>query len=112
MKTEVKKNEKPWGYELIFAHTDAYAGKILVINKGEELSLQYHERKQESIYVYKGKIRLMFENNRHILKSGDSFHIPPKTVHRMKALETSEIFEVSTPELEDVVRLKDHYGRM
>ena len=107
----IKKVEKPWGYELIFADTTWYVGKILVIKKGEELSLQYHLQKQETIYVYKGKLRFILGDHEQILTAGDSVHIPAKMVHRMKALEESEIFEVSTPHLTDVIRLKDHYGR-
>jgi len=111
MNQEIKKIDKPWGYELIFAHTDNYVGKVLVIHKGEELSLQYHEKKEETIYVAKGKLEVIFEDKTFVLDVGQTLHIAPQKKHRMKALEETEVFEVSTPELDDVVRLKDHYGR-
>ena len=106
---------KPWGEEIIFAETDRYAGKILVVKKGEILSLQYHEKKEETLYLYRGRVRLWIEVdgalNEKIMLPGDSRHIHPLTRHRMEALEDSEIFEVSSPELDDVVRLEDRYGR-
>ena len=106
---------KPWGEEIIFAETERYAGKILVVKKGEILSLQYHRKKDETLYLYRGLIRLSLEENGKVtertMRSGDSLHIPPLTRHRMEALEDSELFEVSTPELDDVVRLEDRYGR-
>lgn len=107
---------KPWGEEIIFAETDRYAGKILVVKKGEILSLQYHEKKEETLYLYKGRVRLWIEEDRElkeqIMLPGDSRHVRPLTRHRMEALEDSEIFEVSSPELDDVVRLEDRYGRV
>jgi mannose-6-phosphate isomerase-like protein (cupin superfamily) len=107
---------KPWGEEIIFAETDRYAGKILVVKKGEILSLQYHRKKEETLYLYKGRLRLWIEEDREleekIMQPGDSRHIRPLTRHRMEALEDSEIFEVSSPELDDVVRLEDRYGRV
>lgn len=114
MKIQIKL--KPWGKEIWFAHTDKYAGKILCVKKGHRLSLQYHEKKSETQYLYKGKIRLTYGKNAQrlktkILKSGDKFDIPTYTIHRIEALENSEIFEVSTPELTDVVRLADDYHR-
>jgi len=109
---QIKKIDKPWGYELIFAHTAAYAGKILFVRKGESLSLQYHENKEETIYVSKGKLEITFQGKTFMLSRGESLHIPPKAEHRMKAIEDCEIFEVSTPELDDVVRLEDQYGRV
>lgn len=112
MTKNIVKIKKPWGHELLFAHTKHYAGKILVVDEGEELSLQYHEKKEESIYVAKGKVEVFFGNKRFILNKGEALHIPPQKKHRLKAIEESEIFEVSTPELSDVVRLKDHYGRV
>ena len=106
---------KPWGEEIIFAETDRYAGKILVVKKGEILSLQYHEKKEETLYLYRGRVRLWIEENsqlqERVMLPGDSRHIRPLTRHRMEALEDSEIFEVSSPELDDVVRLEDRYGR-
>jgi mannose-6-phosphate isomerase len=111
----VRRVAKPWGEEIIFAETDRYAGKILVVNKGEILSLQYHQRKEETLYLYRGRVRLWIEIDgmlqETLMLPGDSRHIRPLTRHRMEALEDSEIFEVSSPELEDVVRLEDRYGR-
>ena len=108
--------EKPWGEEIIFAHTDSYAGKLLLVRKGEALSLQYHERKDEAFYVHEGRIRLSFgaadKLEERTLGPGDSIHLPPGTRHRVEALEDTTLFEVSTPELDDVVRLQDRYGRI
>ncbi len=117
MKGLVKKVEKPWGYELIFAHTDKYVGKILHINKGHKLSLQFHRLKEETIYLYSGKMNLIFEESNDklveiVLNAGESHHISPKKKHRMIAIEDCDVFEVSTPELDDVVRLEDSYGRI
>jgi mannose-6-phosphate isomerase len=111
-----RKTEKPWGYELLFALTDKYAGKMLYVKKGHRLSLQYHEKKEESLYIYQGKALIEIEGEngelvRKEMNSGDSFHLPPMTKHRMKAIEDTMFFEVSTPELDDVVRLSDDYGR-
>jgi mannose-6-phosphate isomerase len=112
----VRRVAKPWGEEIIFAETDRYAGKILVVRKGEILSLQYHEKKEETLYLYRGRVRLWIEEDSALLERvmlpGDSRHIRPLTRHRMEALEDSEIFEVSSPELDDVVRLEDRYGRV
>lgn len=113
-KVEIKL--KPWGKEIWFAHTDKYAGKILCINKGHRYSLQYHEKKEETQYVYKGTVKLIYGtdiNNlqEKILNSGDKIDVSPYTIHRLEAIEDSEIFEVSTPELNDVVKLQDDYGR-
>jgi quercetin dioxygenase-like cupin family protein len=108
--------EKPWGYELIWAHTERYVGKILHINKGESLSYQYHRIKDESIRLLGGTLGLDVEVNgtRQTLKlePGDCFHITPRTKHRMIAIEDCDVLEVSTPELDDVVRLEDRYGRV
>jgi mannose-6-phosphate isomerase len=112
----VRRVEKPWGEEIIFAETDRYAGKILVVKKGEILSLQYHQKKEETLYLYRGRVRLWIEEGgalqERLMLPGDSRHILPLTRHRMEALEDSEIFEVSSPELGDVVRLEDRYGRV
>jgi len=112
----IKKTEKPWGYELLFALTDSYAGKVIKIYAGHRLSYQYHEVKEETIYLQEGKMKLVVEENgekkEKILKKGDGYHIPPKLKHRMEAIEDCTIFEVSTPHLEDVVRLEDDYGRI
>ena len=113
--SEVTRVDKPWGYELHWARTDRYVGKIIHVNAGHALSLQYHNVKDETIYLWSG--RLLFEvreGDRLVqreMRPGDCRHIPPGTVHRMTALEDSDIFEVSTPELDDVVRLEDRYGR-
>ncbi|MDP9192223.1 MAG: cupin domain-containing protein [Acidobacteriota bacterium] len=107
---------KPWGYELIFAQTERYVGKILHINKGESLSLQYHEMKEETLYVVEGELTLTIEyegDRREIpLRKGEAFHIPPRLIHRMFAVADTDVAEVSTPELHDVVRLEDRYGRV
>jgi quercetin dioxygenase-like cupin family protein len=111
----VTRVEKPWGYELHWAKTDRYVGKILHINAGHALSLQYHNKKDETIYVCSGKLLYEIEIDgaltRREMTPGDSIHVPPGTVHRMTALADSDVFEVSTPELDDVVRLEDRYGR-
>ena len=108
--------EKPWGHELIWAHTDRYVGKILRILKGHALSLQYHREKDETIYVLSGRMR--FEHFRDgeppmvtDLGPGEGFRILPGTRHRMTAFEDCDVLEASTPELDDVVRLDDRYGR-
>ena len=107
---------KPWGYELIWARTDRYAGKILHIEAGHVLSLQYHERKDESIYVLSGEIVLRLEQGETQIErrmaQGEAFHIEPKLVHQFEAVVTSDLIEASTPELDDVIRLKDRYGRV
>jgi mannose-6-phosphate isomerase-like protein (cupin superfamily) len=107
---------KPWGHELIWAHTERYVGKILHIKTGESLSLQYHRVKDETIMVLSG--RLLFEHfadgeapERSELLPHQPFHITPGLRHRMTALEDCDLVEVSTPELDDVVRLEDRYGR-
>ena len=112
---EIVRVPKPWGYELIFARTGRYVGKILHINRGESLSLQYHEVKEETLYVVEGEMSLTveWEGERRTLplRKGESFHIPPRLIHRMEAVVDTDVAEVSTPELDDVVRLEDRYGR-
>ena len=108
--------EKPWGYELRWGITDRYAGKVLHINNGEALSLQYHEHKDEFLYVVKGAVEMELGGpdgtlSKHRMAAGDTLHIVPGTRHRLTAVEDTDIFEVSTPEIEDVVRLDDRYGR-
>ena len=108
--------DKPWGYEIRWAITDRYLGKILHVNKGEALSLQYHERKDECLLVSKGAIDIEIggldgQLDRVRMRVGDSVHLPPNTRHRVTAVEDTDIFEVSTPEIDDVVRLEDRYGR-
>lgn len=117
MRSEIRRVEKPWGYELIFAHTEHYAGKILHVAPGQALSLQYHERKDETLYLLAGEYRLTLEQDgklvEHRVRPGEAFHIPPRSRHRMVGgPEGCDILEVSTPELEDVVRLEDRYGRV
>ncbi|MEW5806263.1 MAG: cupin [Acidobacteriota bacterium] len=111
----MKKILKPWGYEILFAITKDYAGKVLFIKKGEELSYQYHRKKEETIYLFKGSIRIVFQSagmkKTLRLSAGSGFHIPPMMKHRIAAIIDSYIFEVSTPHLDDVVRLEDRYGR-
>ncbi len=107
---------KPWGHEEIFAETDRYVGKLLSIKSGESLSLQYHERKMETLRVLQGQVRFETGMAPEALETadlgpGEVFHIPPGLIHRMEALTDCTLLEVSTPELDDVVRLSDRYGR-
>lgn len=106
---------KPWGYELHWAKTDRYVGKLIHIDKGHALSLQYHVKKDETIFLFAGKLLYEYQENgtmvQREMQPGDRIHVPPPTVHRMTALEDCDVFEVSTPELDDVVRLEDRYGR-
>jgi mannose-6-phosphate isomerase-like protein (cupin superfamily) len=115
-KRAITRIPKPWGHELIWAHTDRYVGKILHVNQGEILSLQYHEMKDETLFVVRGRVRLSLKKGDEagdlILESGDACHIPPGLIHRLEALEDADVAEVSTPELSDVVRLEDRYGRV
>jgi mannose-6-phosphate isomerase len=111
-----RKIEKPWGYELLWAHTPKYVGKIIFVKKGHRLSLQYHERKDETMYVYSGKARIEISDEQSapvstVFEPGQAIRLVPFTRHRVEALEDTTILEVSTPELEDVVRLSDDYGR-
>jgi mannose-6-phosphate isomerase len=108
--------EKPWGHEVIWAVTDRYAGKILVIETGRRLSLQYHERKLESIHVLSGRLRLFLEDDAGELRAeelepGQSRLVPVGRRHRFEAIERVELLEVSGPELDDVVRIEDDFGR-
>ncbi len=116
MLNPVRRVDKPWGYELVFAHTDRYVGKVLHVDAGHALSLQYHERKDETLYLVKGSLEFQVEEDGQLvvreLRLGEAYHIPPFTRHRMIAgPEGCDLVEVSTPELEDVVRLEDRYGR-
>jgi mannose-6-phosphate isomerase len=114
---EPERVEKPWGYELIWALTERYCGKMLFIRAGEQLSLQFHRVKDESWLVYEGKAEVELASAgeavtvTEVVAPGAAFHFQPGTVHRVRALEDTKIFEVSTPELDDVVRLDDRYGR-
>ena len=115
MPEDVTRVDKPWGYELHWAKTDRYVGKLIHVDAGHALSLQYHNKKDETIFLWAG--RLLFEIQeqgklvKREMKLGESVHITPGTVHRMTAIDDCDIFEVSTPELDDVVRLEDRYGR-
>lgn len=116
-RVESNRVDKPWGYELRWAMTERYIGKVLHVNKGEALSLQYHDRKDEYQYVVKGSVEIELGGpdgtlTSHRMSAGDTLHIPPGTRHRLTALEDTDIFEVSTPEVDDVVRLEDRYGRV
>ena len=116
-KKDVERVSKPWGYELIWAKTERYAGKVLHIDAGKRLSLQYHEEKEETIYVLSGVLKL------HIaakvgdtptimeLGEGEAFHIPPGLIHRFEATDDVDLLETSTTELDDVVRLEDDFDR-
>lgn len=107
--------EKPWGYEIIWAETPKYVGKVLHISAGHRLSRQYHRVKEETLRVLSGKMDLEVgpDDARVVLTmtAGDVFHVKPTTIHRMIAVEDTDVLEVSTPELDDVVRLEDVYGR-
>jgi mannose-6-phosphate isomerase len=114
---EVRKVEKPWGYELIWALTDVYCGKVLFVRAGQSLSLQFHREKDESWLVQSGRAKLELGNvgdsvlKVEVVGPGAAYHYTPGTVHRVTAIEDTTILEVSTPQLEDVVRLEDAYGR-
>lgn len=115
-KRAVQRVEKPWGYELIWAETKDYVGKILHIKQGQRLSLQYHEIKEETMYVVSGKMLFVIENDQGEMEEiemgpGEAHHVPTGRKHRMIALEDTDVAEVSTPHLKDVVRLEDSYGR-
>ena len=112
-----EKVEKPWGHEVIWAKADVYAGKLLLVRAGQALSLQFHRKKDESWYVLEGRAELeLGEAGQAVLTTeivgpGAAFRLPPGTVHRLRAVEDTTILEVSTPQLDDVVRLEDEYGR-
>jgi quercetin dioxygenase-like cupin family protein len=107
--------EKPWGHEIIWAKTDSYVGKKLFIRKGHKLSLQYHNEKDETIYLHAGEMLFSVDEQGTMvdrtMRPGDAYHIRPGTRHRMEALADCEVFEASTTQLDDVVRLEDAYGR-
>jgi mannose-6-phosphate isomerase len=114
-RTTITHVPKPWGHETIWARTDAYVGKILHISAGHALSVQYHEFKDETVYLLSGELTYrVWENDqpRDVgLKIGEAFRITPGTVHQMEAVTDCDVLEVSTPQLDDVVRLTDRYGR-
>ena len=112
----MKRVEKPWGHEMIWAVTDRYVGKVLHIKAGHKLSLQYHKTKDETEMVWAGRMHFehFAEGQTPQIKDmgpGDAFHVTPLLRHRMIAVEDTDVFEVSTTELDDVVRLEDAYGR-
>ena len=116
-RAEVRRVSKPWGYEVIWAHTDRYVGKILHIDAGQAHSVQYHEVKYETVYLLSGEMKYWVKlpgeqelRDMH-LRQGDAFRITPGTVHYMEAVTDCDVLEASTPELDDVVRIKDRYGR-
>ena len=112
-----KRVEKPWGHELIWAHTDTYVGKILHVKAGHQLSVQYHKVKDETVHLLSGELIYWVkmpgseELSDMKLKRGDSFRIAPGTVHYIQAVTDCDVLEASTPHLDDVVRLQDKYGR-
>jgi mannose-6-phosphate isomerase-like protein (cupin superfamily) len=114
---EPKRVEKPWGHEIVWALSDTYCGKLLFVKAGESLSLQFHREKDESWYVQSGRAKLELGSagdpvlNEEVIGPGACFRFRPGTVHRVTALEDTTVFEVSTPQIEDVVRLEDRYGR-
>jgi mannose-6-phosphate isomerase len=108
--------EKPWGHELRWAITDRYLGKLIHVNKGHQLSLQYHVQKDETIFIASGLLDLVLEDDAgtlhvHRMTPGMSARVRPGRRHRFIAVEDTELFEVSSPEIDDVVRLEDTYGR-
>jgi mannose-6-phosphate isomerase len=115
---EPRKIDKPWGFELIWAHAERYVGKILFVRAGQALSLQFHNLKDESWYVQAGRAELEIgapgdpAPSSEVVGPGAAFRLRPGTVHRVRALEDTTILEVSTPHLDDIVRLEDRYGRI
>jgi quercetin dioxygenase-like cupin family protein len=113
--SEVRRVPKPWGYEIIWASTEAYVGKILHIAAGESLSVQYHNMKDETVYLLSGELHYrIWENGEPRvvpLAMGEAFRVTPGTIHQMEAVTDCDVLEVSTPHLDDVVRLSDRYGR-
>ena len=116
-RSEVRTVPKPWGHETIWAHTDRYVGKILHVKAGHALSVQYHERKDETVYLLSGELIywVKLDGSEELqdmkLRPGESFRITPGTIHYMEAVTDCDVLEASTPELDDVVRIKDRYGR-
>lgn len=107
--------EKPWGYELIWARTDRYVGKILHVTAGHTLSCQYHNIKDETLFVLSGELILRLgigaDQTERRFRAGESVHIPPPLIHQIEAVVDSDVLEASTPELDDLVRVSDRYGR-
>jgi mannose-6-phosphate isomerase len=111
----MRRVEKPWGYEIVWAETTRYVGKILHITAGQKLSRQYHVKKDETFLVEAGEMDLEVGQGADLrvirMRPRDTFHCPPNTIHRMVAMTDVDVIEVSTPELDDVIRLEDAYGR-
>jgi quercetin dioxygenase-like cupin family protein len=114
-RVDIRTVPKPWGHETIWAQTDRYVGKVLHIKAGQALSVQYHNRKDETVYLLQGELVYRVQMGEALedmhLKTGESFRITPGTIHQMEAVTDCDVLEVSTPELDDVVRLSDRYGR-
>jgi len=116
-RVEVRHVPKPWGHETIWAHTDRYVGKILHVKAGEKLSIQYHVRKDETVHLLSGEMKYWVqlpgdtELRDQRLVAGESFRITPNTIHAIEAVTDIDVLEASTPDLDDVVRLEDRYGR-
>ena len=114
-RVDIRTVPKPWGHETIWAHTDRYVGKVLHIKAGHALSVQYHDRKDETVHLLHGELVYRVQTGDTLedmrLKTGESFRITPGTIHQMEAVTDCDVLEVSTPELDDVVRLSDRYGR-
>ncbi len=115
MSDQVIRVDKPWGYELHWAKTEKYVGKLIHVDAGHALSLQYHNEKDETIFLASGRMLFEIQEQGELVRRemlpGEAVHVTPRTVHRMTAITDCDIFEVSTPELHDVVRLEDRYGR-
>jgi mannose-6-phosphate isomerase-like protein (cupin superfamily) len=115
--TDARRVDKPWGWELVWAETEQYVGKVLFVKTGESLSMQFHRVKDESWYVYSGRAKIELGDagqaalKEEVVSAPAFFHFLPGTVHRVTAIEDTTIIEVSTPELDDIVRLEDNYGR-
>ena len=116
-RSDVRRVDKPWGHEIIWAHNDRYVGKILHVKAGQALSVQYHNQKDETVYLLSGEMKYWVklgdadELQDQRLRTGDAFRITPGTIHYIEAVTDCDVLEASTPELDDVVRLNDRYGR-
>ena len=114
---DTRRVEKPWGWELIWAHSEQYVGKILFVRAGHALSLQFHNEKDESWYFHEGRAQIEMGEpgnaapHSEVVGPGAAYRLRPGTVHRLEALEDTLVLEVSTPHLDDIVRLEDRYGR-
>ncbi len=112
---EPRRVEKPWGYEIWWAATDRYVGKLLHVKAGHQLSLQFHRKKDETIHLWSGEMKLVLDEGsglaEHRMRAGESYRVRPGVKHRMVAITDCDVLEASTPEVDDVVRLEDAYGR-